>query len=124
MDTLYSDILLDLYRRPLNKKPLANFDVSEKVTNPLCGDEIELFIKFNKNDTVAGVGWMGNGCAVSQTAASLLTEEIKNKTKAELKKITPQTIAEPLGLTNLNPTRTRCLLLAFTALQKITTIEQ
>ena len=117
MDNLYSEFLLDLYKNPLNRGALTNAELQYKIHNPLCGDEIELFIKLN-NNSVSEVGWDGAGCVVSQVGASLLKEYIKGKNKDELKKITGNEVIKQSGLT-LNPTRLRCLLLAFTALQKI-----
>lgn len=118
MDTLYTDILLDVYRHPLNKVALSNFDVHIKETNPLCGDEIELFIKFGSNDTVEAIGWTGEGCAISQASASLLTDHLKNMQKQEIKNIRSNDVLDLLKLKNLNPTRTRCALLALEALKK------
>ncbi len=115
---VYKELILELNRHPLNKKKLSDFDVRHKETNPLCGDEIELFIKFDANDKVADVGFQGAGCAITQASASLLTDYIKGKSRAELKNITAETMTEMLGLPQLNPTRLRCLLLALKALQK------
>lgn len=120
MDSLYSEILLDLYRNPLNKLRLADFDYHNKQDNPLCGDTVEIFIKYGSNNRVLTATWQGSGCAVSQTAASILTEQMKDKTKSDLKKIKPATILKLLGLTKLNPTRMRCALLSLECLKKIT----
>ena len=117
MNNLYSDILLDLYKHPLNKQTLTDADLQYKLNNPVCGDQVELFIKFDENGTVKAVGWEGNGCSISQVGASLLTDHLKGKTKNELKKITSNEVTQLINL-NLNPTRLRCLLLTFEALQK------
>lgn len=114
---LYSDILLDLYRHPLNKKALANFDVRRLENNPLCGDKIEIFIKFDKRGKVADIGWEGDGCAISQASASLLTDYLKDKTKAEIKKINSKKMLEMLGIKKLNPTRLRCATISLKAAQ-------
>ena len=114
---LYHEIILDLYKHPLNKTALADFDVQHKEHNPLCGDVVELFLKFDKNK-ISQVGWQGDGCAISQASTSLLTDAIKGKTKTALKKITKDDVLEQLGLTNLNPTRLRCALLCLEALKK------
>ncbi len=118
-DTLYTDILLDLYRHPLNKQTLSDFDIRHKETNPLCGDEVEIFIKFGDDGTVSAVGWSGEGCAVSQAGASLVTEHIKTMNKEQIEKITKEEILGMLGLEKLNPTRMRCALLTFECLKKI-----
>lgn len=118
-DSLYTDVLLDLYRYPLNKQTLKNFDASATVHNPLCGDTVEVFIKFSKAGTVAAVGWQGEGCAISQASSSLVTDFIKNKKKSEIKKISKEKMLEMLGLESLNPTRLRCALLCTEALKQI-----
>ena len=115
----YTDILLDLYRDPLNKTSLSSFDVRHKETNPLCGDEIEIFIKFDKDDKVSAVGWAGEGCAISQASSSLITDTIKGKTKTEISKITKEEVLDLLGLKNVNPTRLRCALLGMETLKKM-----
>lgn len=119
MSNLYTDILLDLYRHPLNKTALNDFDVSQKETNPLCGDEVEIFIKFDEHDTVTAIGWQGEGCAISQAAASLVTDTLKGKKKQEIRNITKEEVLQMLGLENLNPTRLRCALLALECLKKL-----
>lgn len=118
MDNLYTEILLDLYRHPLNKTTLSAFDAHHKETNPLCGDEVEIFIKFDKGDTVSAVGWAGEGCAISQASTSLLTDLMKNKSKTELQKISNEEILRLLSLEKLNPTRLRCALLGLECLKK------
>ncbi|MSU75716.1 MAG: iron-sulfur cluster assembly scaffold protein [Candidatus Magasanikbacteria bacterium] len=120
MDDLYQQALLDLYKNPLNKKPLSDFTIRQEENNPLCGEQVELFVKFDEHDRVTDVGWESEGCSISQVGASLLTDYIKNKTREELKTITSDEVIKMTGL-NLNPARLRCLLLCYTALQKILT---
>lgn len=117
MDTLYHEIILDLYKHPLNKNKLVNFTISHQEHNPLCGDTVELFLKF-ENDKVIDVGWQGEGCAISQVSTSLLTDSIKGKSKKDLTKITKEEVLKALGLTSLNPTRMRCALLCLETLKK------
>ena len=117
MTDLYQEELMDLYKNPLNKKSLTKADVRYKIHNPLCGDTIELSLKFDSKNRVTEIGWQGEGCSISQVGASLLSEHVKGKSKAELKKLTSEEVMQLLGL-QLNPTRLRCLLLTFEALQK------
>lgn len=84
----------------------------------MCGDQIELTVNVGDGGKVIASGWDGTGCSVSQVGASLLTDYIKNKTLEELKNLTSDEVVQMTGLT-MNPTRLRCLLLAFTALQKL-----
>lgn len=118
MDTLYHEMLLDVYKNPLNKTKLSNFTAQHKEHNPVCGDVIELFVQFD-GETLTDIGWQGDGCAISQASASLLTDSIKGKTKKQLAKITKEEVLENLGLSNLNPTRLRSALLCLEALKKV-----
>lgn len=117
LDEIYREAILELNRHPLNKKKLADFDLRKKQNNPLCGDEIEIFLKFDKSDKVADVGFQGEGCAISQASASLLTDYVKGKTKKALLKMTHEDMLKILGIENLNPSRQRCATLALKTLQ-------
>jgi nitrogen fixation NifU-like protein len=121
---MYSELLLDLYRHPLNKKQLADFDINSVEFNPLCGDKVELFLKFDASDRLEAIGYQGEGCAISQAATSLLTEHVKGKTKQEIQALTGETLLDLLGLKNLNPTRMRCALLGLAAVQKALKIQK
>lgn len=118
MEELYHELILDLYKNPLNKKRLDNFDISQVAYNPLCGEQIEIFVKFDANEKIIDISFEGEGCVISQAGGSVVTEFAKGKSKQEIQAITAETIAAELGLRNLNPTRLRCLLLALQALQK------
>src|SRR3989338_10785456 len=117
-DPLYQEYILDLYRHPHNKKMLDNFDVRHKERNPLCSDEVELFIKFD-NDRVADIGFQGEGCAISQAGISLVTDHAKGKTMEELQKMSMDDMLKLLGLPNITPARIGCATLGLKALQKI-----
>jgi nitrogen fixation NifU-like protein len=117
-DELYRETILELYRNPKNKKILEDFTVYQKENNPLCGDEVELFLKFDTNGKLIDIGFQGEGCAISQAGVSMLTEFIKGKTEKELQTITGEDVLLMLGLQNLNPTRLRCALLGLKTLQK------
>ncbi len=114
-DALYHELILDLNRFPLNKKKLGKFDFRNRAHNPLCGDTVEIFIKFD-GDKIADIAWQGEGCAISTASASLLTDFLKNKNKSEIKKLTQAKVLKLLGLKKINPTRLRCALLALKCL--------
>jgi nitrogen fixation NifU-like protein len=76
LEELYKEVILDHYRAPRNKGRLDPHDVALERNNPLCGDEIELFVKFNGDD-VEGVAFEGKGCSISQASASMMTEKIQ-----------------------------------------------
>ena len=83
LSNLYQELLLDHYRRPRNRGKLPNYDVCIEKKNPLCGDEITLQIDF-EGDTVANVGFTGQGCAISQASASMMTQLLKGRSRAEV----------------------------------------
>jgi nitrogen fixation protein NifU and related proteins len=77
LEELYKEVILDHYRTPRNKGRLDPHDVKLERNNPLCGDEIELFVKFD-GETLEGVSFDGKGCSISQASASMMTERVQN----------------------------------------------
>ncbi len=75
LEELYKEVILDHYRTPRNKGRLEPHDVALERNNPLCGDEIELFVRFD-GDTVEGITFEGKGCSISQASASMMTEKV------------------------------------------------
>lgn len=82
LEELYKEVILDHYRAPRNKGRLDPHDVALERNNPLCGDEIELFLRFN-GDTVEGIAFEGKGCSISQASASMMTEKVQGLTAKE-----------------------------------------
>ena len=82
LDELYKEVILDHYRSPRNKGRLDPHDVALERNNPLCGDEIELFLKFD-DGAVNGIAFEGKGCSISQASASMMTEKIKGLSPEE-----------------------------------------
>jgi nitrogen fixation NifU-like protein len=76
LDELYKEVILDHYRAPRNKGKLDPHDVALERNNPLCGDEIELFLRFD-GDSLDGIAFDGKGCSISQASASMMTEKVK-----------------------------------------------
>ena len=76
LEELYKEVILDHYRAPRNKGRLDPHDIAIERNNPLCGDEIELFLKFD-GDTLQGIAFDGKGCSISQASASMMTEKVK-----------------------------------------------
>lgn len=79
---LYQQIIVEHNRAPRNFKRVDPFDRTAQGYNPLCGDQIELFVKL-EGDRIADIGFQGKGCAISQASASLMTGAVKGKTAAE-----------------------------------------
>lgn len=82
LDELYKEVILDHYRAPRNKGRLDPHDVALERNNPLCGDEIELYLKFDGED-VGGIMFEGKGCSISQASASMMTEKIQGLSAAD-----------------------------------------
>ena len=76
LEELYKEVILDHYRAPRNKGRLDPHDVALERNNPLCGDEIELFLSFD-GDTVQGIAFEGKGCSISQASTSMMTEKVR-----------------------------------------------
>ena len=79
---LYQEIILDHNRSPRNWGVLPDASRSVQGHNPLCGDRLELWIKFD-GDRVVDLSFTGEGCAISKASASMMTQAIKGKTRAE-----------------------------------------
>ncbi len=114
-DTLYAENILEHYRHPLHKHPLAAATVTHEEKNVSCGDTIALQLEL-KDGSVTGVGWDGTGCAISQASMSLLSEELIGKKEAELDAIDPAAIRALLGI-DVGPQRLKCALLPLHALK-------
>ena len=113
---IYREIILDYYRNPRNYGILEHADIFRHDSNPLCGDEIEIYININDNK-VSDVKFLGKGCAISQASASILTELIMGKDLDFVKNLTKENILENLGLPDLGPARVKCALLSLKVLK-------
>jgi nitrogen fixation NifU-like protein len=75
---LYQEVIFDHNRNPRNFRRIENADRQVDGFNPLCGDRLTLFLKFD-HDTIEDASFQGNGCAISTASVSLMTEIIKGK---------------------------------------------
>jgi nitrogen fixation NifU-like protein len=82
LSELYQEVILDHNRRPRNFRALAGASHSAEGYNPLCGDRLTLYLKLT-GDTIEDVSFEGSGCAISKASASLMTDAVKGRTKAE-----------------------------------------
>ncbi|HUQ42972.1 MAG TPA: SUF system NifU family Fe-S cluster assembly protein [Candidatus Limnocylindria bacterium] len=115
MDDLYRDYILEHYRRPHNFGVLDNATATQEGANPLCGDRITMQLRVVAGQ-VAGVGFTGRGCAISQASASLLTDEIKGKELDKAAAMTSGDVLDLLGI-EISPARMKCALLSLETLQ-------
>ncbi len=114
--SFYREQIIDLYENPLNYGRLDPADFSYEEDNPLCGDVIRIDVRLDENNRVAEVAWSGDGCAISQASASLLTEEIKGKSLSEVKNFPKEKLLELVGV-QLSMARVKCALLSLKVLK-------
>jgi len=80
---LYQELILDHSKRPRNRREMPEADRHAEGHNPLCGDEATIYVKLD-GDRVVDVSFSGKGCSISTASASLMTEAVKGKTRAEV----------------------------------------
>jgi nitrogen fixation NifU-like protein len=83
---LYQEIILEHSKAPRNYRRPARTTCSAEGYNPLCGDHFTVFLNM-EGDAIRDVGFQGSGCAISKASASMMTQMLKGKTKAEAEKI-------------------------------------
>jgi len=86
LQDLYQELILDHGRRPRNFKPLDGATQSAEGYNPLCGDKVKVYVKM-QGDLVKDVSFEGTGCAISTASASIMTETLRGKTRAEAEEL-------------------------------------
>lgn len=109
--SMYREQIIDLYKNPLNHGHLEDATFSYEEDNPLCGDVIKVDVKVDDNDIITNIKWSGEGCAVSQASASLLTDELMGKSLDEVKAFDKDELLELLGIP-LSMARIKCALLS------------
>jgi nitrogen fixation protein NifU and related proteins len=115
-DSIYREQIIDLYENPLNYGVLEPHDFSYEEDNPLCGDVIRIDVRLNERSEIAEITWSGEGCAISQASASLLTEEVKGMSLDAVKQFPKERLLELLGVP-LSMQRVKCALLSFKVLK-------
>jgi len=86
VDDLYQDLILDHSKHPRNCRAMEDANRNAEGYNPLCGDKLKLYVKMD-GDVVKDASFVGSGCAISTASASLMTESLKGKTRAEALKL-------------------------------------
>jgi cysteine synthase B len=114
---MYKAELLDHYRSPRNFGELANPDVYVRETNPLCGDEVTLYMTFDSARQLTDIRFTGRGCVLTMATASMLTERLVGKPWQELQKVDEAQLLEMLGIEVL-PVRMKCVNLSLDALRR------
>jgi nitrogen fixation protein NifU and related proteins len=112
----YREYILDHYRNPRNYGKLDQPDVHAEDSNPLCGDQLAMDLLV-EGDCIKEVRFQGRGCAISQAAASMLSEKIEGKTVREVVALGKDDVLEDLGI-DISPARTKCAFLSLRVLHR------
>jgi len=116
MTDIYREEILDHYYHPRNSGKIGHPDLVGHEVNPLCGDEVTLYLKFD-GERISNAKFEGSGCAISQAAASMLTEYLIGKTRNDLEKVDLNTVLSLLKV-QVGPGRLQCALLPIQAIKK------
>jgi len=115
MDDLYREYILEHYKRPHNWSPpepeLVGADLEFEDNNPLCGDTLRVQVALDDQRRVADIRFSGNGCAISQAAASMASDEVKGMPVDDLLALDKSFILDLLGI-DISATRMKCALLS------------
>lgn len=93
---MFSDAVLDHFQNPRNAGELAGADAKIEVSNPVCGDVLQLAVRMD-GERIAESRFLCRGCTTSIACASLLTEELRGRTLAEAGSLTAQSLSQSLG---------------------------
>jgi nitrogen fixation protein NifU and related proteins len=127
---MYKENVMDHYKNPRNKGILKDCSVKHKEVNPLCGDEITIYLLIDDNgganeknegtiiekQIIKDVKFEGHGCAISQASISLLTDYIKEMTIKEVTNLSKDDILSLLGI-QITHNRMKCALLSLKTVQ-------
>ena len=134
LEELYQQVILDHSRRPRNVGEIADGAVHVHGDNPSCGDEIHLHVKFGADGGIEDLKFTGQGCAISQASASLMTMKVKGRSRADAETmlhsfhdlVTTEVSEPPKMLGDLRllqgvrkfPQRVKCAMLSWRALEQ------
>jgi nitrogen fixation NifU-like protein len=120
MDDLYRENILDHYKHPHNWSPpeesLAEAHLEFHDLNPLCGDELRVQLAVDHDGRIQDIRFSGHGCAISQAAASMTSDEVKGMTVQEVLGLDRSFVLDLLGI-DISATRMKCALLSLKVLK-------
>lgn len=132
---LYQEVILDHSRRPRNRGELGAGAVHVHGDNPSCGDELDLWIRFSPDHRIEDIKFSGQGCAISQASASMMTARVKGRSAGEASQLAgavhamltaPAAVETPIDLGELQllegvrhfPQRVKCAALGWRAMEE------
>ncbi|HEY2771929.1 MAG TPA: iron-sulfur cluster assembly scaffold protein [Solirubrobacteraceae bacterium] len=116
MDDLYRENILEHYKHPHNWGELDTSDLEAHDLNPLCGDELRVQLVVDDEGRIEEVAFSGHGCAISQAAASMTSDEVKGMKVDELLRLDRSFVLDLLGI-DISATRLKCALLSLKVLK-------
>jgi nitrogen fixation NifU-like protein len=120
MDELYRENILEHYKRPHNwappAEPLPDPDLEFQDLNPLCGDELMVQLSVDGEGRISEIRFSGHGCAISQAAASMASDEVKGMRVRDVLDLDRSFVLELLGI-DISATRMKCALLSLKVLK-------
>ncbi|MEF8777980.1 MAG: iron-sulfur cluster assembly scaffold protein [Natronomonas sp.] len=109
---MYRQQILDHYKNPRNYGELEDADIEHVGENPMCGDTIKMFVRLaDDEETIEYVSFVGDGCAISQASASMLSKELQGRSLESVREMDRDDIIDMLGV-ELSPMRIKCAVLA------------
>jgi nitrogen fixation NifU-like protein len=116
MDDLYREYILEHYKRPHNWGELEDPDLEAHDLNPLCGDDLTVQLAIGDDQRIEEIRFSGHGCAISQAAASMASDEVKGMKVEDLLKLDRSFVLDLLGI-DISATRMKCALLSLKVLK-------
>jgi len=119
MTDFYQEEMIAEFKEPQNKGKISEFDLEQKGVNASCGDDLVVFLKLSTDGTkIENVGWDGQGCVVSVTSMSVLSEKLKGKMISEVLSWDENNLLPFFGMEELNKGREKCFMLGLRTVQK------
>lgn len=114
---MYRQQILDHYKNPRNYGELEDKTFSHVGENPMCGDEIQIDVRLDdEEETIEAVSFSGDGCAISQASASMLSQRLQGMSVAEMRDLDRDDVTDMLGV-EISPMRIKCAVLAEKVIQ-------
>ncbi len=112
----FIDFILDHYENPRHHGALENPDVVMRGGNPGCGDILTMYVRLDEGERITEVSFEGEGCTISQAAASIVTEKVIGRTLAEVTALDARIVVDEMGRAVV-ANRLRCATLALNTLK-------
>jgi nitrogen fixation NifU-like protein len=113
---IYQEEIIEHYKSPHNKRQLEKPDLFAHGNNPVCGDDITIYVKV-ENGAISDIAFDGRGCAISQASASMLTDSVKGMRLEDVGRMSPEFVRDMLHIP-LSAVRMKCATLSLKTLQE------